>query len=103
MPPLLSSFSEDALRAARRVAPELPRALLMHSLAPDWLDRCRALGCVALDANHQELTRDVIAQAHAAGLRVVSYTVNDPARARELLDWGLDCLITDAVDAIAAD
>ena len=100
-PPLLSSFSEDALQAARRVAPELPRALLVHALPQGWVERCRALGCVALDANHEALTRDVIAQAHAAGLRVVSYTVNDPARARELLDCGLDCLITDAVDAIA--
>jgi glycerophosphoryl diester phosphodiesterase len=103
VPPLLSSFSEDALRAARRVAPELPRALLMHSLPPDWLERCRALGCVAIDANHQALTREVIARAHAARLRVACYTVNDPGRARELSDWGLDCLITDAVDAIAPD
>jgi glycerophosphoryl diester phosphodiesterase len=100
-PPLLSSFSEDALRAARRVAPELPRALLMHSLAPDWLERCRALGCVALDANHQALTREVIAQAHAARLRVACYTVNEPQRVHELTGWGVDCLITDAVDAIA--
>ena len=103
VPPLLSSFSPEALDAARRTAPELPRALLLQELPGDWLARCRALGCVALDANHRVLDRDVIASAHDARLRVVCYTVNEPDRARQLFEWGLDCLITDAVDRIAPD
>lgn len=100
--PILSSFSEDALAAARRAAPHLPRALLLDRLPGDWLARCQALDCVALDANHRELSSAVISQAHAAGLRVMTYTVNDPARAKQLFDWGLDVLITDAVDQITA-
>ncbi|WP_373377964.1 glycerophosphodiester phosphodiesterase [Cupriavidus nantongensis] len=100
VPPLLSSFSEDALAAAARVAPGLPRALLLDKLPGDWLERVRRLGCVALDANHRELDAGVIATAHAAGLRVLAYTVNDPARAAQLLEWGLDGVITDAVDQI---
>ena len=47
VPPLLSSFSEEALAAARDAAPELPRALLLDKLPGDWLDRLRALDCVA--------------------------------------------------------
>ncbi|AQV94581.1 glycerophosphodiester phosphodiesterase [Cupriavidus necator] len=101
VPPLLSSFSDEALAAARRVAPELPRALLLDKLPADWLDRLRELDCVALDANHRVLNAKVIADAHAAGFRVLSYTVNDPERAAQLLAWGLDGLITDAVDQIA--
>ncbi|SCU76604.1 glycerophosphodiester phosphodiesterase, cytosolic [Cupriavidus necator] len=101
VPPLLSSFSEEALAAAARVAPDLPRALLLDQLPADWLERLRRLGCVALDANHRELDAAVIAAAHAAGFRVLCYTVNDPARAAQLLAWGLDGLITDAVDQIA--
>lgn len=100
VPPLLSSFSELALAEAARVAPALPRALLLDKLPDDWMDRLRRLGCVALDANHQELTRERIAAAHAAGFRVAAYTVNDPDRARELFDWDLDSLITDAVNQI---
>ena len=100
VPPLLSSFSEEALAAARAAAPELPRALLMDHLPDDWLARCRALECVALDAEHQVLNAQVIADAHAAGLRVACYTVNDVQRAEQLTAWGLDCLITDAVDRI---
>ncbi|WP_455282838.1 glycerophosphodiester phosphodiesterase [Cupriavidus necator] len=99
--PLLSSFSEEALAAAARAAPDLPRALLLDKLPADWPERLHRLGCVALDANHRELNAGVIAAAHAGGYRVLSYTVNDPARAAQLLEWGLDGLITDAVDRIS--
>jgi glycerophosphoryl diester phosphodiesterase len=101
VPPLLSSFSEVALEAARLAAPDLPRALLLDKLPADWLDRLRRLDCVALDSNHRELDAKIIADAHAAGFKVLCYTVNDPARAGDLLSWGLDGLITDAVDQIA--
>ncbi len=100
-PPLLSSFSEVALEAAHQVAPDLPRALLLDTLPADWLERLRRLECVALDANHLELDAAVIGAAHSAGFKVLCYTVNDPARAANLLSWGLDGLITDAVDQIA--
>ena len=102
VPPLVSSFSAAALEALRLVAPELPRALLFSALPDDWLERCLALGCVALDTHYATLTPEVIARAHQAGLRVAAYTVNDPERAEELIDWGLDVLITDAVDRIPA-
>ena len=101
VPPLLSSFSEDALAAAREAVPELPRALLLDKLPADWLDRLRALDCVALDANHRELTPEIIDQAHAAGFRVCCYTVNDLDRAHLLWSAGLDGLITYWVDRIS--
>lgn len=101
VPPLLSSFSEVALAAAAQAAPELPRALLLDHLPPDWLARLGQLGCTALDANHECLSEAIIQQAHAAGYRVLCYTVNDPARAAQLLAWGVDSVITDAVTQIA--
>jgi glycerophosphoryl diester phosphodiesterase len=58
---------------------------------------------VALDVDHKCLTSDLVAQAHAVGYRVCCYTPNDPARVRELGEWGVDTIITDAVDAIPAD
>ncbi len=40
----------------------------------------------------------LVRRLHAAGLRVLAFTVNDPERAGTLLDLGVDGLITDAVD-----
>ncbi|MBC7995174.1 MAG: glycerophosphodiester phosphodiesterase [Rhizobacter sp.] len=96
--PLLSSFQPDALAAARTAVPSLPRALLLDSLREGWLAEAQNLGCVAIVANCRVLDATVIAQAHAAGLRVASYTVNEPAEAHRLFDAGIDGLITDAVD-----
>jgi glycerophosphoryl diester phosphodiesterase len=101
VPPLLSSFSPAALEAARRAVPRLPRALLFtHPLADDWLARVRRLGGVALDADHRSLTAEVVARARDGGLRVVTYTVDEPERVARLRGWGVDCVITDAVDRI---
>ena len=100
VPPLLSSFSETALEAARLAAPELPRALLVDVLPADWLERLQRLDCVALDTNHRELSAELIASAHAAGFRVLCYTPNEPERVEQLLKWSIDSVITDAVDRI---
>ena len=103
VPPLLSSFREAALDAARRAVPALPRALLTDELADDWLDRLARLDCVALDADFETLTPDVIDAAHRAGYRVLCYTPNEREQIDQLADWGVDTLITDAVDHVAAD
>jgi glycerophosphoryl diester phosphodiesterase len=102
VPPLLSSFAESALDAARDAAPALPRALLLDELPEDWLDRLARLGCVALDTNHRAVTADVVATAHRHGYRVCCYTVNELDRVAELASWGVDTIITDAIDQIPA-
>jgi glycerophosphoryl diester phosphodiesterase len=96
--PLLSSFSVEALEAAQQAAPEMPRALLFECLPPDWLAHAKALEVIAVVPHHALLNAEVIAQAHGAGLRVLTYTVNEPDRAQTLWQQGLDGLITDKVD-----
>ncbi|WP_075795118.1 glycerophosphodiester phosphodiesterase [Massilia putida] len=98
--PLLSSFSEAALQAARDAAPALPRAWLTSSLPADWKARARALDAVAIHTNHMRLTRGQAAAVKAAGFGLFCYTVNAPARARELFGWGVDGLCTDRIDLI---
>lgn len=96
--PLLTSFSEIALEGAREAAPDLPRGLLFDKLPDDWLARAVALGCVAINPHFSQITEAVVDAAHDAGLRVLSYTVNQPERVQELQGWGVDTIITDAVD-----
>jgi glycerophosphoryl diester phosphodiesterase len=103
VPPLLSSFSEAALDAARDAVPAMPRALLLDTLPADWQNRLARLECVALVANHEALAHDVVKKARAAGYRVLCYTPNEAARIGELAGWDVDGIITDAVDHIVAD
>jgi len=100
--PLLSSFAEAALIAAHEVAPDMPRAYLTDQLPDDWRERVQRAGCVAVDVKHTLLSHERVDEFRAAGLRVCAWTVNDPARAADLLAWGVDTVITDAIDVIPA-
>ena len=97
-PLLLSSFRPEALGGALQAAPELPRALLLETLWPGWLDAARALDCCAVVTDHIVMDAELRAMLRSAGLRALCYTVNDPADARRLLALDIDGIITDAVD-----
>lgn len=100
VPPLLSSFAEEALIAARATVPELPRALIFDAVAADWPARLARLACVALVADWRGVDADLIAAGHRAGYRVLTYTVNESQPAAQLESWGVDAIITDAVDSV---
>ncbi|GAB2949058.1 glycerophosphodiester phosphodiesterase [Hafnia psychrotolerans] len=101
--PLLSSFAFDALVAAQKAAPELPRGLLIDEWQDDWKTLTDELECVSLHLNHNVLTAERVKALKNAGLHILVYTVNKPERARELLGWGVDCICTDKIDVIGPD
>ncbi|WCM87325.1 glycerophosphodiester phosphodiesterase [Acidovorax sp. NCPPB 3576] len=98
VPPLLTSFQVRALSGARDAAPLLPRGLLLDTLGAGWLDTAQQLGCVAVVCNHALWNTETVAQVKGAGLRALSYTVNDEWAAQRLIDLGTDGIITDRVD-----
>ncbi len=99
--PVISSFSVDSLLAARAAAPELPRGYLVDQLPPDWRRQAEMLGCAAVHPNARYMTEATIRDIKAAGFAVLTWTVNEAARARELIAWGADAVITDAPAVIA--
>ena len=101
VPPLLTSFRPEALAAAQAAAPQLPRGLLLDTLWEGWLAMAQQLGCAALVCNYALWSRETVDQAHAAGLRALSYTVNDDWAAQHLLALGTDGIITDRVDVFS--
>lgn len=101
VPPLLTSFRPESLQAARDAQPLLPRALLLDTLWNGWLEAAQSLGCVALVCKHRLWDATSVAQTKAAGLRCLSYTVNDEPTVKRLTDLGTDGIITDRVDLFA--
>jgi len=93
--PLLSSFSFEALSSAQLMAPELPRGWLTKEMGDlDWT-RLEALDATSLHTNHEYLKRADVDRLHDLGIRVMAYTVNEVARAKELFAWGVDGMFTD--------
>lgn len=100
VPPLLSSFSKDALAAALAEAPELPRALLCTDVPEDWQQALDRLQCAAMHVAFDRLNRELVAAIQATRRGVLAYTVNDSIDATELLEMGVDALVTDQLDVI---
>lgn len=97
---ILSSFSPVALAAARELAPELPRALLVEEIPTDWLLRLQSLGCTALHASAQKLDPDLARALIAAGIPLACYTVNQPGVAEALFALGVSAVFTDRPDLV---
>ena len=76
---------------------------MIENLPDNWREQVVRLGCIALDPKHTLLTQEIVRDVRGAGLRVATWTVNDAARVAELAKWGIDTIITDAIDVIAAD
>jgi glycerophosphoryl diester phosphodiesterase len=103
LPPLFSSFRPDALLGARETAASIPRALLVDTLWPGWLEMAQSLGCVAVISHHQLMDPRLRATLRDAGLRALCYTVNEAADVERLCALAIDGLITDAVDRFKPD
>jgi glycerophosphoryl diester phosphodiesterase len=95
---IISSFSPRALRRIRRVAPELPRALLTALPTPPDLILAWAgplLEPQALHPPHRLISADMVQRAHLLGLRVNVWTVNDQADMARMIALKVDGIITD--------
>jgi len=101
VPPLLTSFKQPSLEGARAAAPHLPRGLLLEALHDGWLENALALACVAVVCQHTHWTADAVAAVHRAGMRALSYTVNDVESAERLAGFGVDGIISDRIDLFA--
>ena len=101
--PLLSSFSPEALMAARDIAPEIPRGLLIGHVPEDWQARLEQVGAIALHTSHKTLKQEQARAIKDAGFGLFCYTVDDTEVARKLLDWGVDAFCTDRLDLVGAD
>jgi glycerophosphoryl diester phosphodiesterase len=93
--PLISSFLEEALSAVRACAPSIARGLLFRSVPRNWHIRAQKLGCATVHADHRCLHPALVAEIRDAGYPLLTYTVNDAARAVVLFSWGVTSVFSD--------
>ena len=116
-------FDWRVLRAAEAADPAVPRVALVEPATwvpgSGWLagldpagygpQAGGALGCAAagrdigaawLSPSDVMTSADLVAAAHREGLRTVVWTVNDPARMADLVELGVDGIVTDRPDLL---
>jgi glycerophosphoryl diester phosphodiesterase len=92
---LFSSFDDGVLHRLRDAAPAARIGVLVSGRDPaHWIERCAAVGAEAVHFSKRLATEPAVESAHAAGLAVYVYTVDDPGEMRSLLDRGCDGLFT---------
>jgi glycerophosphoryl diester phosphodiesterase len=70
----------------------------VDTLWDGWLEKAQTLHCCTVVANYTLWDSATVARVHSAGMKCLSYTVNDDWAAQHLLALGTDGIITDRVD-----
>jgi glycerophosphoryl diester phosphodiesterase len=101
---VVSSFNPLTLKRFRQIMPHIALGYLHQTgYEPDGYGTEAAITrgeCEAWHPNQTMVDAEYMQQAKQSNRKVNVWTVNDPQRARELRDLGVDALITDAPDVI---
>lgn len=92
---LFSSFFDGVLAELRRCSPGARIGVLVSPRAPEgWLERARAVRAEAVHLWRGLATPQAVETAHAEGLAVHVYTVDEPDEMRSLVRIGVDGIFT---------
>ncbi len=117
----IQSFDWRTLQLVQRLAPDIPTVYLTvqtansdnvrdgtwtagwkiadHGSVPRLV---KAAGGAAWSPNAGAVTEALVREAQALGLKVIPWTVNNPADMERMVGWGVDGLITDYPDRLRA-
>jgi glycerophosphoryl diester phosphodiesterase len=94
---VLQSFSIETLQSVQRVAPTMPRIMLIRELPADPVPLAEQLGIIGFGTTAASVTAAPAAVdlAHAAGIAVLCYTLNTQDTWEQVSALGVDGIITD--------
>ncbi|CBL46889.1 Glycerophosphoryl diester phosphodiesterase [gamma proteobacterium HdN1] len=91
----VTSIDVRILAHMREYFPKIQRGYVAERFVRDPLATCHRLRCKFLVMDYRGLRADLVKNAHAAGMHVSTWTVNDLASARRMQALGVDSLISD--------
>ena len=101
---IVSAFDALTLSRFRAALPDVPVGFLYDAAAADVLQTLQDTGLTveALHPHHSRLDAGLMVLARARRWWVNTWTVNDPKRAAELKDLGVNVVMTDYPDIVRA-
>ncbi len=99
---IVQSFDWEFLRRFREELPEVPiGALGSKPLTPERIESLRVLKPDWVGWNFADLLPTDVPVVRGLGARIALWTVNDPAIAKQWIEFGVQAIITDVPDRIA--
>ncbi len=98
----LQSFDWRAVKVVEHEAPELATAYLADA-SRSIVEKAKQAGAKVWAPDYLALTKDALDEAHAAGMRVIVWTVNEPRDIARLIGWGVDGIISDYPDRVVEE
>lgn len=95
---MVSSFHHPELWEFRALLPDIPSGALICGVPLDWAGFASELGVGTLSVSNEFVDEKLIRDAHARGLQLLVYTVNETDEMRRLLSLGVDGIFTDYPD-----
>ncbi|KIX90088.1 glycerophosphodiester phosphodiesterase [Staphylococcus microti] len=100
---IIQSFDQTFIQQMAEIVPYMHYGVLI-SKRKYWLKQPTfseiAKYADYVNPNYQLINKKFIARAHAVGLKIMPYTVNDSQTAKKLIQLGVDGVITDIPDEI---
>ena len=96
------SFDAAIVLSLRKIEPTLMTGLLYDGQLENPIDKAVEIGARQLVVRGDLVTPAMIAQIHKKDLQVVCWTVNQPAHMRMLMAAGVDGIMSDYPDRLAA-
>lgn len=98
---LVMSFDHPAVRTMRGAAPDVATAIVYSARLADAVGAARAADADAVCPAWHLVTPRVVVDAHAAGLGVFPWTIDEEEALRRCLDWGVDGVTSNDVRLLA--
>lgn len=96
------SFDLGVLERFRKIEPMLVLGYLFSKRSPDAVARAVDAGVRIVLPRADRVTPELVAEAARNDLKVVTWTANDPKQMRGLMAMGVDGIMTDHPDRLAA-
>ena len=91
---VISSFKWDELKAMRAKNKDIKIAVLTSEDPLEAIEVAKELKAVAINPNYKTLTQENTAKIQAEGLKVYTWTVNEPEDIQKMTEFGVDGIIT---------
>jgi len=97
---VILSFDPSTLDAMNRIDRNMMTGLLCEHPSNDLVRRAVGVGARQLAPRGDLITPALVDQAHHAGLKVVTWTINEPEQIRRLIAAGVDGIMSDYPDRV---